>query len=75
MSESMLSIEAAVRHEFACYYLADELPDSMDDAWLDSVTPDSAERMTARVGAAHRDMLVAELRAAAGDRVDELPCT
>jgi hypothetical protein len=44
------SVEAAVQHEFGCYYLAYELPAVIDDSWLQAMTRSSAQRMSARVG-------------------------
>jgi hypothetical protein len=67
MQTVLASIEAAVHHEFGCYYLADELPAVMDDSWLQAVTRSSAGRMSAHVGAANLDTLVLQLRAAAED--------
>ena len=62
------SVEAAVRHEFSCYYLADELPAEMDDEWLQSMTRSSAYRMCARVHSSEVGELAAQLRSAAADR-------
>ena len=56
-----------MRHEFECYYLADELPAVMDDSWLEAMTRSSAGRTSARVGAANLDALITQLRAAAQD--------
>ena len=65
-----LSIEEALRDEFACHYLADELPTTWDDVFLAQKWPAraeaSAKRLNHKVDADKAQELAVLLRDAAG---------
>ena len=63
------SIDDALRDEFSCHYLADELPPQWDDAFLTQRLPARAEasamRLLHKVGDDHAPALATLLREAA----------